>query len=189
MSRDISIANQNASSASVILPVYFVALNFGSGNVFLHTQLGTISWGGNDYIGTGGISGISPVDEDTDLARSTLQLTLFGLPDNIISIVLNESFQGRTATIYFGYLNLTTHILVDNPFIVFRGRMDTASVEQGETCSVSLTVESRFAAWDRPLVRRYNNADQQSRFPGDRGLEFVEQTTEKQIVWGQAYAS
>ena len=47
-----------------------------------------------------------------------------------------------------------------------------------------LTVESRFAAWDRPLVRRYNNADQQTRYPGDKGLEFVEQTAEKQIVWG-----
>jgi hypothetical protein len=62
--------------------------------------------------------------------------------------------------------------------------MDTASISQGEQISVSVNLESRFAAWDKPNVRRYNNADQQSRYPGDKGLEFVEQTTDRQINWG-----
>ncbi len=188
MTRDISVANQTASAASTIVPVFFVKLEFDTGDVNLHSQLGEIAWGGDTYTGAGDIGGISPVDEDSELSRSTLQLTLRGLPTDLVSIVGNEHYQGRPATIYLGYLDQTTHVLVSDPLVIYRGRMDVATTEVGETLTVTLAVESRFAAWDRPLVRRYNNADQQGRYPGDKGLEFVEQTTEKQIVWGQKYA-
>lgn len=184
MTRSISNANAAASSAPVIAPVWFVKLEFDDGPVCLHTQLGTLSFGGDEYTGAGDIGAISTMEEDSELSRSTLTLSLSGLPGDIISVVLNEQYQGRNATVFLGYLNPDTMQLVDTPLIVYRGRMDTASTEQGETLSVGLSVESRFAAWDRPLVRRYNNADQQARYPGDRGLEYVEQTAEKQLIWG-----
>lgn len=184
MSRDLDAATATASSADTALPVWFVKLAFDGGEVNLHSRIGTITWGGDDYTGAGGIGGISVVDEDSELARSTLELTLEGLPTDILSTVLNEHYQGRTATVYLGYLDPVTNQLVADPGIIYRGRMDTAKPRQGKTLSVSLTVESRFAAWDRPNVGRYNNADQQARYPGDRGLEFVEQTTDLTIAWG-----
>ena len=45
---------------------------------------------------------------------------------------------------------------------------------------------SRFAAWDKPQPRRYNNSSQQSRYPGDLGLQFIEQATYKTVIWGAA---
>lgn len=188
MTRTIAAANQAASAAPVILPVFFVKLEFDTGDVPLHTTLGEIAWGGDTYAGAGDTGGISPVDEDTELARSTLQLSLRGLPTDLVSVVGNEHYQGRPATLFLGYLDQTTRQLVADPVIIYKGRMDTATTQVGQELAVSLTVESRFAAWDRPLVRRYNNGDQQNRWAGDRGLEFVEQTTEKQLVWGQQYA-
>ena len=74
--------------------------------------------------------------------------------------------------------------LVDDPAIYYKGRMDSPSISQDDTLEIVLTLENRFAAWDRPKIRRYNNADQQALYPGDKGLEFVEQATEKRIVWG-----
>lgn len=188
MTRDISSANQTASTASTIAPVFFVKLEFDAADVNLHTRLGPITWGGDTYTGAGDIGGISAIDEDTELSRSNLQLTLRGLPTDLIAIIANEYYQGRTATIYLGYLNLTTNVLVDDPLVIYRGRMDTASTEQGETLTVTVTVESRFAAWDRPRARRYNDADQQSRYPGDTGMQFIEATVGTQLVWGQKYA-
>ncbi|MBP3958334.1 hypothetical protein J8F10_24055 [Gemmata sp. G18] len=185
MTRSISAPNESASQAATIYPVYFVKLQFDTGDVCLHTGLGSISFGGDTYTGTGAIGSIGGVDEDADLSRTTLELTLRGLPTDLVSVTLNEYYQGRRATLYGGYLDATSQQLVDTPFILYRGRMDTAAVEQEETVSIRLTVESRFAAWDRPLTRRYNGADQQLRYPGDRGLEYVEQTTEKPLFWGQ----
>lgn len=185
MTRTLDSATEAASQSASPHTVFFVKLEFDGGDVTLCTWDSTLSFGGDDYIGAGGIGSIGAVDEDSDLSRSTLSLTLRGLPTDILSIVMNEHFQGRTATLRLGYLDPVTGQLVADPIILHRGRMDTYAVEQGETLSITLTVESRFAAWDRPLVRRYNNADQQLRYPGDRGLEFVEQTVEKPIFWGQ----
>lgn len=188
MTHSIDAATQAASEAPVILPVFFVRLQFDGGNVCLHTSAGEITFGGDTYTGAGGIGSIAAIDEDADLTRSTLKLGLRGLPTDIISILLEEHYQGRTATIYLGYLDPASRQLVSDPIIVYRGRMDTASVAQGQTLSVTLSVESRFASWDRPLTRRYNDADQQARYPGDLGLQFVEQATDTEIVWGRPYA-
>ncbi|MCE9566375.1 MAG: hypothetical protein K8U57_30495 [Planctomycetes bacterium] len=184
MTRDISSANQTASQATTIHPVLFVDLMFDDGAVRFHSELGDITWGGNTYTGTGRLGGLSAMEEESELARSPLSMTLSGLPTDLLSVLLNQQYQGRKATVYLGYLNLTTRVLVDDPFILHRGRMDTPQVQQGEDLTIRLSVDSRFAAWDRPLSRRYNNADQQSLYPGDRGLEFVEQSVEKQIAWG-----
>jgi hypothetical protein len=184
MSRDLTATNESAAAASTIAPVLFLDLGFDSGTVRVHSWLGDITWGGHTYTGVGQLGTVGTVDEDSELSRTPITLTLSGIPTSLVSAVLNEYYQGRTATLYLGYLNTTTLALVDDPFVAYRGRMDEPNVVQGEHLTVTVSVESRFAAWDRPLVRRYNDADQQSRYPGDLGLQFVEQSTEKQIAWG-----
>ena len=160
-------------------------LELDDGHVLVHSGLGDLTWGGDTYSGIGTLGSITGGLEDSELSRTPLTMTLSGISTELTSIVLGEHYQGRTATVYIGYLNLTTNVLADDPFIRYRGRIDSASLVGGKTRTITLTVESRFAAWDRPKVRRYNNADQQFRYPGDRGLEYIEQATEKTIVWGR----
>lgn len=185
MTRDLDSATQTASTADAIHPVLFVDLAFDSAHVRFHSELGTLSFGGNDYTGTGRLASIGIVEEDTELARTPITLALSGIPNDILSVVLSEHYQGRQATVYLGYLDANRQLVAD-PGIIYRGLMDTPTIDQGGQLSVTLSVESRFSKWDTPLVRRYNNADQQSRFPGDKGLEFVEQTTDKEVNWGVA---
>ncbi len=203
--RDITAATQAASESDNPRPVWFVKLEFDDGDLCLSTHDGPLSFGGDDYIGAGTIGAISSIDENIELARSSLQMTLRGLPTDIVAIVLAEHYQGRRATTYLGYLGSvptwsdisetwesldepwesfsTPGRLIADPVIIHRGRMDNASIQQGKTCSVTLNVESRFADWNRSKARRYNNADQQARYPGDRGMEFVEQAVAGK-TWG-----
>ena len=181
--RDIGAANITASEASTIRPVFFLKLAFDSGEVNLHSLLGDIAWGGDTYSGVGTIGAIGTVTEDSELGRNPLTLTLSGLPTSLISILFNEQYQGRLATVYLGYQD-ANGVLVADPVILHRGLMDSPVFQQDSSLNVSLNVESRFARWDQPLIRRYNNADQQSLYPGDKGLEFVTQATDQQIAWG-----
>ena len=64
--------------------------------------------------------------------------------------------------------------------------MDTADIQTDKNATITLSVESRFAMWDQPVVRRYNNSDQQSLYPGDTGLQYIEQAVNETIWWGQA---
>ncbi len=183
--RDVAADTLTAAQQDLILPVLMAKLEFDSGDVLAHSQLGEIVFGGDTYLGIGQFGGVSSAGEPSDLSRSSLSLTLSNIPGDMGALVLNEYFQGRRATLYLGYLDQTTRQLVDDPAIVYRGRMDNARLKQGgDTSSVTVKIESRFASWDKPLIRRYNSAHQRSVYPGDKGFEFVEQAAEKQVVWG-----
>lgn len=173
------------STASSNHPIYFVKLEFDSADVNLHSGHGDIIFNGDTYTGAGAIGAISGIEETVELGRSPVTLTMGGLPTTLIAALLNEQSQGRKATIYLGYMNMTTYKLVENPVIIHRGLMDTPDFNQDKELSISLKVESRFAQWDNPKVRRFTNEDQKSRYPTDTGFQFVETSVEKAIYWGQ----
>lgn len=182
--RDIDASTATAAAAETIHPVLFAKLEFDGGDVLVHSELGDLAFGGDTYTGIGRLGSIGTAEEVSDLSRTPITLTLSGIPGDVVGIVFNEHYQGRRATIYLGYLDLTSRQLVADPTILYRGRMDVADLEEGKTFAVTIAVESRLAAWDKPLVRRYNDADQQARYPGDTGLRFVEQAADKPVVWG-----
>jgi hypothetical protein len=184
VTRDLTTDTQNAAAADTIQPILLAKLEFDGGDLLAHTGLGDIAFAGDTYTGVGQFGGIDTAEENSDLSSSNLTLTPSNIPGTVGSIVLNEHYQGRRATVYLGYLDLTTCQLIADPTILHRGRIDNANIRRDQTFVVSLSVQNRFAAWDKPLVRRYNDATQQAEFPGDTGMQFIEQTVGKTIVWG-----
>ncbi len=184
MTRGLDSATATAAQAAAHSPVGLVKLEFPGGDVCLWTGLGTLAYNGDTYTGAGDLGFIGPIDEDTDLTRNTLEVGLRGIPNDVVSIAFNQQYQGQPATVYLGYLDPDTGQLVGPP-AAFSGKMDFPTITLGKECQVRLAIEDEFAVLDRPRSRRYNGGDQQARYPGDRGLEFVEQATEKQINWGQ----
>lgn len=183
--RGLSSGNAGAASARVVRPLLFALLEFDSAPLAVTNAPFDVSWGGETYLGVGQLGGVEAVEEGVELQAWRVGLRLNGVPAALAAIALGEHYQGRAATVSLGFLD-AGHALVDTPFTLFRGRMDGMTVTIGETASIVLTVESRLADWERPRIRRYNNADQQQRFPGDRFFEFAERTAERHIVWPAA---
>ena len=69
--------------------------------------------------------------------------------------------------------------------VLFHGRIDTMDIQIGKTAQVNVTIESKLVDWERARIRRFTNEDQRSAYSSDEFLEFVTQTVEKEIVWGQ----
>lgn len=184
--RDITAANTSAAAERVVRPVLFVELEIedGSPTDFVRATNAPfdIAWGGRTFKGVGNFGSVSTVDETSQPEATGVELTLNGIETSLVSIALDRHIQGDRATVFMGFMD-DGHVLVDDPFIVFRGRMDVMRITVGESATIRLSVESVFADWDRPRVRRYNNADQQQKFPADKFFEFAEQTVDKDIVW------
>jgi hypothetical protein len=185
VSRGLSVDNQDAVDASIIAPIIFSELDFSGGFVRVHSAVGTINWGGYDWLGVGTFGQVSPIEDSAELQRQTVTYTLSGIPSEMMSVVLSETYQGRGAKTYLGFIDRTTGILADTPVLIALGKMDVSSIEQGKELTVSVTAESRMSAWNRPQIRRYTHTEQQSRFAGDRGLEFIDQASRKEIIWGR----
>ena len=73
---------------------------------------------------------------------------------------------------------------------IFSGYMDQMNiVDGGETSTIELMVENRLIDLERARVARFTSGYQKSIYPGDLGLDFVEDLQDKDIVWGRSSGS
>jgi hypothetical protein len=185
--RGLTTVVQDALQEANVPYLVLVELNLASGYVRVTNAAHDVTWNGATWIGVGELGAIDAIEETTEFEQNNLSLKMSGIPSNLISIALQENYQGRPVTIRLAPLD-SEHQFLANPIIVFRGLIDTQNIESGKMCSITLTAQSRLSDWDRPRVRRWNHEDQIAVYPTDRGLEFVQQMVEKQIVWGRTNA-
>lgn len=185
MARDISAAAIAAAAAPVVRPFMLLAMDFSSGFVRVNSTDRDLVWDGDTYQGVGGLGRVGAADEGAELQAYGISFELSGIRPEYIAIALGEHYQGRAVTLYQGFLDADYLIVVD-PFIIFRGRMDQMQASLGATGTIAVTAESRLIDWERPRIRRFTDADQQAAFAGDRGLEFVTQMASRELIWGRS---
>jgi hypothetical protein len=80
--------------------------------------------------------------------------------------------------------------VITSPVTVFSGFMDTMLInDSSETATIQVNVENRLIEFERTRIRRYTAEDQKIDYPTDKGLEFVAEMSEKEIVWGRSTVS
>jgi hypothetical protein len=183
MTRDITSASNTAAQASHVRMAMLVDLDFSSGNIYLTNADRTITYASNNYLGVGSFGTVSNVEESSILSASRITLTLSGIDPALISTALTEHYQGRDATLYMAFLD-SSYALIADPVIIFKGKMDNMNIKLGMEGVIGLSIISRLDDWQKAKVRRYNNDDQQSRYTGDKGLEFAEQTAQGALLQG-----
>ncbi|AOZ02264.1 hypothetical protein BKK81_23565 [Cupriavidus sp. USMAHM13] len=183
MTRPLDQATAAAVRAGHVPYLFFVQMDF-SQPLRVCSAGYDIEWNGATWLGIGALGGIEPIQEQAGLEAIGVRLTLAGVPPELIAITLAEQYQGKACQIWFAPLREDLR-LFGEPVRLFAGRMDTMNTSVGETATITLSAESRMVAWERARTRRYNHEDQQSRFPGDRGFEYVSQMVEKQLIWGR----
>jgi len=184
MARTLTAAAQTAAEDMIVRPMALVHLALDSGNIFVNSSDRTIMFDGNDYLGIGRLGAISAIQEKASLQATGIRLTLTGILSAYVSTVLSENYQGRNVKVYQGFLN-DSYVLIADPILQFEGLIDQMSIVLGETATITLTAENKLIRWETARIQRYTDSDQQKRFPGDLGLQFVAQTVEKEILWGR----
>lgn len=75
-------------------------------------------------------------------------------------------------------------VVIADPFLAFEGRLDVPDIiDDGETCTVTVSYESRLIDLERPRERRITHEDQQIDYPGDRFREYVAGLQDQVIIW------
>lgn len=205
--RNISPELAAELSSTHVSPVLLAELDFDSGPLRLWSGYGTFEWNGKVFTGSGDLIGISPIEETQEIEARGLVCTLNGISTTMISLGLNERIRGRKFRLYLGVVGSTSYVatedepgrieledgsgyvrleneLAGEPYRVYTGLMDTMEyTDNGDTADVRLSVENILLSAGRPKVLRYTMIDQQRRFPNDKGLEFINQLQDVEIVW------
>jgi hypothetical protein len=184
MSRDIAAAIEEASQAPHVTPYLLVHLDYESGAVRVASTPFDIPFAGQTYLGVGRLGSISPIQEGPEMKSYGISLQLSGIPITYMQEMRAERYQDRACRIWLGLLDMG-HKAVGAPVQLFGGRMDVITFDVGQTITATLTAESRLIDWERPRIRRYTDQDQQRAYPGDKGMEYTQATTEMELVWGR----
>lgn len=186
MSRTLSSAMQAVATAEVVRPIVLVRCDFDSGALNLWNGIGDLTIGSHTYVGAGTLLNVSSMKESADLEANGMTVTLSGITEPLISKARDEDYQGRELIVLLGAMD-STNSVISSPVIIFSGFMDVMSIQDGaETATISVSVENRLIEFQRNRIRRYTAEDQKIDYPTDKGLEFVAEIAEKEIVWGRA---
>ncbi len=181
MTKNIPAALVTESQKDAVSSIILLKLEFESGDVRIHTNMGDITFDSEVYQGVGDLGSFSPVEENSELSSSSINVSLSGVKNSLLSIFLNDDFHGRPATMFFGFKD-SSNILI-NAFIVFKGFMDTDTIVSGENSTISLKLTNNLALWDRKKLTLNNNEDHQKDNPGDNFFEFVEDLRNRTYTW------
>lgn len=176
--------NTAAFQAGHVPLLLFVEMQFGGGTVRVTNAAYNIPWNGYTWLGLANFGSIEPIEEGVVIQSYGIAFKLSGINSNNIEIALAEEYQNKEANIWLATLDPNTFAIQGSPTLIFSGLMDTMPIELGDTATITVTAESRLIDWDRPRILYYTDEDQQALYPGDLGLQYVNETVDKAIVWG-----
>lgn len=183
MTRGISAATLAALESGVAYPIYFVELQLDAGTDYLHTGIGTITWGGNDWLGVGDFGAVDSVKESNTVNPNPLLIGLSGISPDITDLVMNINYYRRPCLLYWGALDDGS--LLEDPSLIFSGFLEkpdmVIAAEEGDV--VGFAAESELILFKRSRDVRYTNTRLQSEFSGDLGLEYKESVARGRVVW------
>jgi hypothetical protein len=207
MSRDLSTYTLQALEEEVFYPFFAVELLFDDNIVRTWTGVGLLTLeDGTEWYGAGQLLEISSVEETQEMAAKGATVTMSGIPSELLSLALQEPYQGRVCNIYFGNFTRGRLLQEGGAFILFEdgskiglqagkkgfnqmfsGYMDQMNIEEGpQTSTIELTVENKLINLERARVARFTSGYQKSKFAGDKGLDFIESMQDKTIPWGKS---
>lgn len=151
--------------------------NFGSGTETFTSSARLVSSG--------------DIDESLDISNPTISLVFTGANETDLQLPFTENYNNRRVLIRRGYFDSTGETasanIVASPFILFDGRVDSYSISDdpsGGNSTVTWTVSSHWADWDKINGRRCNPDSEKSHFPLDEGFSHMyDQIGQK--TWGR----
>ena len=188
MARTLTTAVKNELLTGQIRPIHLIEIGFST-PVYI-TDCGfdltsSISGTSRTYTASPFLVGGSSFEEQTDITKTSLSLSLSGADQTFISTVLNENVVNDSVTIFRGFLD-DSNALIADPMMLYKGKIESFSIQETDTNSeISLSIVSHWADFEKKNGRKTNNTSQQRFFSGDVGMDFASQTVQD-IKWGRA---
>ena len=187
MARTLTTSVKNELLTGQIRPIHLIEIGFST-PVFL-TDCGfdltsSVSGSSRTYTASPHLVGGSSFEEQTDISKTSLSLSLSGADQTFISTCLNENVVNDDVDIFRGLLD-SSNALIADPLLLYSGNIDTFQIGETEKDSnVTLTIVSHWADFEKKSGRQTNNNSQQRFFSSDVGMDFSSQTV-LDLKWGR----
>jgi hypothetical protein len=190
MSRELETLYAAELAKQGLAPVRFVEFEIRTGSppatdyARFWSGQGPFIWDSKTWTGVGIFGGISAITETRELRAVGIQIVLSGIRPEDVSTVRSEAKSGLPVRVWEGALN-SSGVVVGTPYESFSGRTDTAKISMdGISATLIIGAESDLIRLQNINKIRMTHGDQENKFPGDEGFDFVEGLQDKQLAWG-----
>lgn len=181
----------NTVASERVRPVFLITAYFDGSTERLCTANHDIVINSVTWHGAGDVLSISQIDETYELQNTGINISLSGLDSSILSKALTADYQDRLLEIRMAFLT-TNSANGDDPQvddadapIIFKGRMEVMTIaDDGQSCTISLTVQNRLIDFERSNESRYTHEEQQQRYSGDHSFDHVHIIQKRVLEWG-----
>jgi hypothetical protein len=186
MARTLTAGMQTAVAAENGEIIHFIELQFSGGTQRISTGVVTMSWDSQTWTAIGGALTINAVTESPDLSASSIGVTLSGVDQTILNVLLTENYIGRVAKVWM--VHLSSGAVIADPLLLFSGFMDggwSIKETRGQSGTVTITSQlvSRLSRLDLMRGIQTNVTSHQAIYPGDRFFEHVNTLARTPIIW------
>lgn len=154
---------------------------------------------GNEWLAIGNFGEMDGIEQAVNGEAPEATFTLSGIDADIMRLARDEfaaEVRGRQVRVYLQFFGVDdpddpdNQRCLDNPYPIWSGRMlrpsfdfDSGDAQNPASRSVSVSAESLFSLRSRPRWATYTDRDQQHRFDGDKGFQFVGTLANKVVTW------
>ncbi len=172
---------------------HLVQFDFLTTPKYLWNGFHDLTTGGHTYQGLRKLGAIDGLEDQADMTATQLKFTLSGVDAVVLALAIGEDrdeYVGRMVTVWLQFFDSDWQKKGD-PIARAAGIIDGIEISRARDQdgasirTLTLTAENIFYGRGIPPAGNYTDRDQQFRFPGDRGLSFVNevQNTVIQVPW------
>ena len=185
-SLETKLGSREVFAADLIELHLATPLYFTSTNIDIDYDSNTAPDSGvNTYLAQGQFLYYGNIVESSDLRVGQVDLTFTAVDTTTVALLINNNYMNKRVVIYRAVLDADYSFTSDDVFTVFDGNIMNYSIRESEgTATVTMTVASQFADFERTNGRKTNTASQQVHFSTDLGMDFSTQVV-KDIKWGR----
>lgn len=174
---------------------WLIEMDFANATTLRYTTcVQDILFGGNTYTGLGHVLDVSAAGESEEPGADELTLTLTVTVTTALLAALVtdvESYRGREIRLYLQVTDATSFVPAGAAVHRWTGRMEPARVRwdrggDGDGTRARIELPCIRGGASRRRRRdglRLSHAQQQVKFPGDMGLEYLHGLTERPALW------
>lgn len=165
-------------------PIVFVKMTFDEAPLRMWSGVGTLNWNSEDWLGTGDLGKVSEIEETNKLEAAGVKFSLMGVRLENLALALDDVRQGLPVEAWLGFMTNVGEVIAD-PAAVFYGEMDEVDVqEDGDAVDITISCESRMQLLQQKKERRRTHEDQQIKYEGDMGFQYVPTLQNANVTWG-----
>lgn len=168
--------------------VWLIKMDFASAAERVWLDHGELQAGGHVWKGVGQIVDLDGLEQAVNGEAAEVTITLSAITAAMMTLARDDfeaEAYGRAIIFYLQFLHAEHDTALGTPYPLLTARMQRPRFTLGEdgTRQIIITSENANALRSRPAYGTYSDADQQARYPGDKGFAFVSTLRNKKTIW------